>query len=90
MNTIEAKPWTIRKMTRTTDSGSVSKALMRSRSKPTSVLEAPVANSSPSSTSSTPTIRRSTSDGVRTCFSAGGSSISGRASGGAGAWRHGQ
>ena len=47
---------------------------IRSRSKPTSVLDAPAANSRPRSTSSTPTMRWSTSDGVRTCLSAGGSS----------------
>ena len=72
---------------RATTSGSASKALMRSRSNPTSVLEAPVATSSPRSTRSTPMMRLSTSDGVRTCLSAGGSSISGYAgpSGSAGA-----
>jgi len=86
----EARPWKIRLMTRATASGRVSKALIRSRSTPTSVFEAPVANSSPSRTSSTPMIRLSTSDGVRTCASAGGSSISGRVSGSAGGGRHGQ
>ena len=49
-----------------TMSGRFAKSPMMSRSKPAVALEAPVASSSPSSTTMTPTVRRSMSAGERT------------------------
>ncbi len=72
----EATPWNSRYSARASASGRASKAPIVSRSNPTSVFDAPAAISRPRSTRSTPTMRWSTSDGVRTWRSAGGSSIS--------------
>ena len=72
----EATPWNRRYSARASASGKASKALIVSRSNPTSVFDAPAAISRPRSARSTPTMRWSTSDGVRTWRSAGGSSIS--------------